>query len=169
MRPMSRPLVRPRLIIPAGAGNFYRMSSSSARTRKIIFISFGFVTLSLGIVGVFLPILPTTPFLLLSAWAWMKSSERFYTWLINNRILGSYIRNYKEKKGITLRHKIITLIALWVGIGYAAIFVSQKLWLTLLLFAIAVGVTIHLLLLKTLPAEEKPGRRPPGAADPGRK
>jgi uncharacterized protein len=153
------------------------MRPSSARTKKRLLIVFGFVTLSLGIIGVFLPILPTTPFLLLSAWAWMKSSNSFYTWLINNRFLGTYISNYKEKRGITRLHKTITLGMLWIGITYAAIFVSQRLWLTLLLFAIAVGVTIHLTLLKTLPAKKKPGRRPhesspdntPETTDPGRK
>ncbi|MBN1685502.1 MAG: YbaN family protein [Spirochaetales bacterium] len=146
------------------------MPSFSARTRKTFFISFGFVTLSLGIVGIFLPILPTTPFLLLSAWAWMKSSGRFYSWLIHNRLLGTYIRNYREKRGITVRHKIITLAVLWTGIGYTAIFVSERLWLTLLLFAIAAGVTAHLLLLKTLPAgKENRDRQPPDGAGPGKK
>ena len=146
------------------------MPPFSSRTRKCLFIAFGFFTLSLGIVGIFLPILPTTPFLLLSAWAWMKSSPRFYTWLIHNRFLGTYIRNYRERKGITLRHKIVTITVLWIGIGYTAIFVSERLWLTLLLFAIAAGVTVHLLMLKTLPADKKDrGRQPPNAAAPGRK
>lgn len=113
----------------------------------------------MGIVGLFLPILPTTPFLLLSAWAWMNSSERFYNWLINSRVFGTYIRNYREKRGITLRHKVITITVLWAGIGYAAIFVSPHLWLSLLLFVIGLGVTIHLLTLKTLPSEKHRRRR----------
>jgi len=146
------------------------MARITSRARKFLFIVFGFFTLALGIVGVFLPVLPTTPFLLVSAWAWMKSSPRFYTWLIHNRLLGTYIRNYRERKGITLRHKIITITVLWIGIGYTAILVSERLWLTLLLFAIAIGVTVHLLALKTLPADKKDrGRQPPNAADPGRK
>jgi len=115
--------------------------------------------LSLGIIGIFIPILPTTPFLLLSAWAWMNSSDRFYTWLIHNRVLGTYIRNYREKRAITLRHKIVTITLLWAGISYAAIFVSERLWLTILLFVIAAGVTIHLLMLKTLPSGNKGASR----------
>lgn len=117
--------------------------------------------LVLGIIGLFLPILPTTPFLLLTAWAWMNSSARFYTWLINSRVLGTYIENYREKRGITLLHKTITLTLLWIGIAYAAFFVSDRLWLTVSLLVIAVGVSIHLLMLKTLPVERKPDRLPP--------
>ncbi len=123
--------------------------------RRTLRITFGFITLTLGIIGIFLPILPTTPFLLLSAWAWMKSSHRFYAWLINNRYLGAYIRTYREKRGITVRHKIITLTVLWLGIGYTAIFVAARLWLTLLLFAIAAGVTVHLMMLKSLPPDKR--------------
>ena len=132
-----------------------------------MYLVFGFLTLGLGIIGVFLPILPTTPFLLLSAWAWMNSSERFYTWLINSRFLGTYIRNYREKRGITLLHKVITLTALWIGIGYAAFFVSEGLWLTVLLLVIAVGVSIHLLMLRTLPVERKRSMPPDTPDRPG--
>ena len=136
------------------------MPSFSRHTRKLLLIAFGFVTLLLGIIGVFLPLLPTTPFLLLSAWAWMKSSRRFYEWLVSNKYLGTYIRNYREKRSITVRHKIITLVILWLGIGYAAIFVATRVWLTVLLFAIAVGVTVHLMMLKTLSTgAKKPGTR----------
>ena len=131
------------------------MPHSLTPTKKKLFIAFGFVTLTLGVIGIFLPVLPTTPFLLLSAAAWMKSSDRFYSWLIRNRFLGTYIRNYREKRGITLRHKIITISFLWIGIGYTTIFVSTSLWLSLVLFVIATGVTIHLLILRTLPAEKK--------------
>ena len=130
------------------------MPTSLSRPKRIVLISLGCITFSLGIVGIFLPLLPTTVFLLISAWAWMKSSDRFYHWLINNRVLGSYIRNYREERGITMRQKILTLTLLWVAIGYAALIIVEKLWLTLLLFGIAIGVTIHLLTLKTLNAKK---------------
>ncbi len=149
------------MILSADTGIFNPMSFLSARARKGLLITFGFLTLGLGVIGVFLPLLPTTPFLLVSAWAWMKSSDRFYTWLIRNRVLGTYIRNYKEKRGITLRHRVITIAVLWIGIGYAAIFVSERLWLTLLLFAVALGVTVHLCVLKTLPARKTGGLNEP--------
>ena len=65
------------------------MPDSLSRTKKAILICLGFTTLSLGIAGIFLPLLPTTVFLLVTAWAWMKSSDRFYNRLVNNRLLGS--------------------------------------------------------------------------------
>ena len=114
----------------------------------------GFVTLGLGTLGIFLPLLPTTVFYLITAACWMRSSERFYTWLMNNRLIGNYIRNYREKKGITLRQKILTISLLWVGIGYTAFFVVSKTWITVLLLAIALAVSIHLLILRTLSREE---------------
>ena len=85
----------------------------------------------------------------------MKSSERFYSWLIHNRILGSYIRNYREERGMSPRQKTLTLAILWIGIGYTAIFIVAKTWLTLLLFGIAVGVTIHIVTLKTIKSSKE--------------
>ena len=122
--------------------------------KKPVLFGLGFVTLGLGTLGIFLPLLPTTVFYLITAACWMRSSERFYTWLMNNRLIGNYIRNYREKKGITLRQKILTISLLWVGIGYTAFFVVSKTWITVLLLAIALAVSIHLLILRTLSREE---------------
>ena len=69
-----------------------------SRFVKALYFIAGTVCLILGIIGIILPILPTTPFLLLAAGCYARSSERFYNWLLNNRILGSYIRNYREGK-----------------------------------------------------------------------
>ena len=131
------------------------MDKPRSRTAKTLYIALGGVSLALGVIGIFLPILPTTVFLLISAWSWARSSERFYRWLINNRLLGSYISNYRDEKGVTQRQRVLTLALLWIGIGYTAVFIVSKLWLTLLLFGIAVAVTIHMLMLKTLPTKVK--------------
>jgi uncharacterized protein len=131
------------------------MDKPRSRTAKTLYIALGGVSLALGVIGIFLPILPTTVFLLISAWSWARSSERFYKWLINNKLLGSYISNYKDEKGVTQRQRVLTLALLWIGIGYTAVFIVSKLWLTLLLFGIAITVTIHMLMLKTLPTRVK--------------
>ena len=131
------------------------MEKPRSRTAKTLYIALGGVSLALGVIGIFLPILPTTVFLLISAWSWARSSERFYRWLINNRLLGSYISNYRDEKGVTQRQRVLTLALLWIGIGYTAVFIVSKLWLTLLLFGIAIAVTIHMLMLKTLPTRVK--------------
>lgn len=109
----------------------------------------GTIFLGLGFVGVFIPILPTTPFLLLAAACFARSSKRFYEWLLNNKWFGSYIRNYRDGKGIPVKVKIVTISVLWTTILVSVSFVTQVLWLELLLILIAAAVTIHILTIKT--------------------
>jgi uncharacterized membrane protein YbaN (DUF454 family) len=116
---------------------------------KVIFISFGTLFTALGIIGIFIPVLPTTPFLLLAAILYSNSSERFLNWLYTNRLCGSYIKNYREGNGIPLKQKIMTIIMLWLTIGLSAIFFVEALWIKILLGGVASGVTIHLISIKT--------------------
>jgi uncharacterized protein len=119
------------------------------RPIRFMLTAFGTLCVILGVVGMFLPLLPTTPFLLLAALCYSRGSPRFYHWLLNNRWCGEYIRNYREGRGITLRQKIFSIAMVWLAIGYS-VFFMQALWLRLLLCAIAAGVTVHLLSMKTL-------------------
>ena len=112
---------------------------------RTILIVAGTLCVALGVLGIFLPVLPTTPFLLLAAFFYARSSERFLHWLLNNRWFGEYIRNYREGRGIPFREKMITLVALWITIGYTTLFVVPIWWGKLILVGIAVGVTIHLI------------------------
>ena len=116
---------------------------------KFLLISAGTISIFLGFIGIFLPILPTTPFLLLAAALYSKSSDKFYNWLINNRLFGSFIRNYREGKGITLQAKFISLTSLWLVLGSTIIYAIENIYLKILLLLIAIGVTIHLLLIPT--------------------
>ena len=111
---------------------------------KILLIATGTFLIGVSIVGIFIPVLPTTPFLLLAAALYARSSKRFYNWVINNRILGRYIKNYREGKGIPLKVKIIAISILWITIGYSAIFAMEILWVRILLVIIAIGVTVHI-------------------------
>lgn len=117
---------------------------------RILLVIAGTICVGLGIVGIFVPVLPTTPFLLLAAACYARSSQRFYGWLLNNKWFGSYIRNYLERKGITLRAKIITLTLLWITIGVSVAFAVETLALKLILVIIAIGVSIHILSIRTL-------------------
>ena len=127
--------------------------------RKAVLIFTGTVCVALGVLGMFLPLLPTTVFLLMAAYCYSRSSERFHTWLLTNRWFGPYISNYKSGKGISLRQKISTISILWVSIG-VSIWLVGGFWITLLLLAIAVGVTIHLLWIKTYRPEIDPVIQP---------
>lgn len=117
---------------------------------RYILIGLGFAFLGLGIVGMFLPVLPTTPFLLLSASCFARSSKRFYNWILNHRIFGTYIRNYREQRAMTLHGKIFALLLMWLVTGYTALFLTSNLFVSVLVILVGIGVTKHILSLKTV-------------------
>jgi uncharacterized membrane protein YbaN (DUF454 family) len=119
----------------------------TSRLMKALLVTLGTMSVGLGVLGIFLPLLPTTVFLLLAAACYARSSDRFYQWLVNHRFLGSYIRNHYEGRGMKRRDKVITLVALWAGIGATAIWSVEALWIRFLLGGIALAVTIHIVRL----------------------
>jgi len=110
----------------------------------------GVICVGLGFAGIFLPLLPTTPFLLLAAACFVRSSERFYTWLTTNRFVGSYVRNYMEHRATTMATKVTSISMLWIFIGASAVFFTESWIVRALLLVVAVGVTIHLVSLRTI-------------------
>ena len=117
---------------------------------KKIFILAGTISLVLGIIGIFLPLLPTTPFILLSAWLYARSSEKLYNKLIQHKMFGKIVSDFHEEKSIPLHAKIISLGLMWTSMLYAIIVVAQgKIGLQILLAIIVTGVTIHILRYKT--------------------
>lgn len=128
----------------------------SNKVVRAFFFGAGTVFLVLGAMGMFLPILPTTPFLLLALACYCRSSKRMTRWILTNKYFGDYIRRYKEGKGIPLKTKILALTILWITVSYSAFFMVQK-WLPiqLVLFAVAIGVTIHLIRLPTYKKPKK--------------
>ncbi len=117
--------------------------------RRIILIFVGTLALGLGILGIFLPLLPTTPFLLLAAACYARSSPRFYHWLIHHHWLGGYIRDYRENHAMKFGTKVTAITVMWLGMGVSIILVDP-LWLKVILGVIAVAVTVHLLRLRTI-------------------
>ena len=116
--------------------------------KRRLLIAAGTLCTGLGIIGIFVPILPTTPFLLLAAACYMRSSERFYRWLTNNRVFGAYVRNYIEGRGMPIRIKVLTILLLWLAIGLSITFAVQSLVIRIILISIAVGVTVHIALIR---------------------
>ena len=117
--------------------------------KKMIFLLLGFFFTGLGMIGILLPILPTTPFLLLASFFFARSSPRFEGWLQNTPWLGEYIRHYKQKSGVSLHTKISSLLFLWLFLGYSILALAETWWVKALLLAIACGVSFHLLSIKT--------------------
>ncbi len=118
------------------------------KVKKIILLVFGTISLILGVVGIVIPILPTTPFLLLTAACYARGSPRFYNWLLNNRLFGFYIRNYREGKGMPLNYKVFTISLLWITILISIIFFIAIVWVEILLVIIAITVSIHIILIR---------------------
>ncbi|MDR0363911.1 MAG: YbaN family protein [Bacteroidales bacterium] len=116
---------------------------------RVILIIAGTISLGLGILGMFVPLLPTVPFLLLTASCYMKSSDKLYDRLISHRILGKIITDYRENKTIPLKIKISSLTLLWLSIIISAFVFVDLIWVRILLFVIAAGVTAHILSYKS--------------------
>ncbi|WP_287128865.1 YbaN family protein [Candidatus Cyanaurora vandensis] len=116
--------------------------------KKWTLLSLGSLCVALAVLGIFIPLLPTTPFLLLAAACYFRSSDRLYGWLVGHRLFGPFIRDFQEKQGMTVRSKVLAIGLMWLGIGYAA--TLTELWISLGLLVVALGVTVYLLRLKTL-------------------
>ena len=116
---------------------------------KYIYFIFGSFSLVLGIIGIFLPILPTTPFLLLAAALYVRSSQRAYQWLITHKYLGSYIRSFREEKSIPLHVKVVSVSLMWITALFCIVFKFSHIALDILMLIIAVGVTTYILSFKT--------------------
>ncbi len=119
------------------------------KLKRRLLIAAGTISTAIGIIGIFVPILPTTPFLLLAAACYLRSSQKFYNWLLNARFIGAYVRNYVQGKGMPWKVKIITILLLWITITCSIIFAVQGLIIRAILLIIAIGVSVHILLIKT--------------------
>ncbi|MEE9594782.1 MAG: YbaN family protein [Candidatus Hydrothermarchaeales archaeon] len=128
----------------------YHKIQIPSNLRRWVLIIAGTFFAGLGFLGIFLPILPTTPFLLLAAACYAKSSKRLYNWLLTNRWFGNYLKNYREGKGVPLKVKILSISLLWITITYSVVFIVHIFLLRIILTLVAIGVTIHLLSIRTL-------------------
>ena len=122
----------------------------SKRLTRVILVIAGSVFTGLGLLGIFLPLLPTTPFLLLAGACYARSSKRYHSWLLDNKWFGSCIKDYHERKGITLRVKVISISLLWISICFSVSFMVGNLFVSSIMVLIALGVTVFLIDLRTL-------------------
>lgn len=117
--------------------------------KRNILLGIAWISLILGGIGIFLPLLPTTPFILLSAFCFQKSSERFHQWILNSLIFGKYIRDYQEQKGITLKNKIVAVTFMALGMSFSAYKVPNT-YMRISLLVIFIAVSYHIFKIKTL-------------------
>jgi uncharacterized membrane protein YbaN (DUF454 family) len=129
-------------------------SDESSRTSRNRFVRYllqgvGWLSVVLGVIGIFLPVLPTTPFLLLAAACFARSSPRFYHWLVDHPRLGPWIRGYLDGDGIPLKGKVYAIGLMWVSIGFSCWLVPMV-WARGLMLVSAVLVSVFILRQKTL-------------------
>lgn len=122
---------------------------------KVLLIIIGSISLGLGVLGIVLPLVPTTPFLLLTAACYVRSSDRLYNWLMTNKWFGSYIRNYKAGKGIPIKAKISVLIMIWFSFLFSAFYIAPNMLLKIGFIFGACFFTVVIYMTKTLKPEDK--------------
>ncbi len=118
---------------------------------RIILISVGFLCVALGALGLLLPVMPTTPFLLLAAACFARSSPRFYDWLLNLRLFGTLIRNWQQTRSIPIRAKLLAIAAILVLGGASLIFFIER---TLFRILVAIILLLHILLIVSIRSSE---------------
>ena len=124
-----------------------------SRFLRFLLITIGLASTGLGIIGIFVPLLPTTPFLLLAAACFARSSERFHSWLVNHNHLGPMIRAYLDGSGIPLRAKYTAITLVWLTLPPSALLLVPPVWAKTLLVLLAISITWYLLRLPTLQEE----------------
>jgi uncharacterized membrane protein YbaN (DUF454 family)/spermidine synthase len=117
--------------------------------KRRLLVAAGFVFVGIGVVGVVVPLLPTTPFLLLAAYCFLRGSPRWHAWLLGNRLVGGYLQDYLTHRAVPQRTKIVAIAVLWSSIG-VSIIVIRVWWVGLGLVAIAAAVSAHILRLRTM-------------------
>ena len=121
--------------------------------KKITFKFLGLLFVAVGFIGIFVPLLPTTIFLIIASYFFMKGSPELNDWMLKNKYLGPYIRNFKEKRGMTIRSKVSAISILWITILISALIFTENLIIRLLLLIVAVSVTTYIATFKTLQAQ----------------
>lgn len=116
---------------------------------RAAWVTAGSISLLLGIIGIFVPVLPTTPFLLLASACFLRGSERMHRWLLSHGQLGKYIRDFEAGRGIPARAKVVAIAMMWISIAFAVELVGHPVAAAAMLL-VATAVTIYLLRLPTL-------------------
>jgi uncharacterized membrane protein YbaN (DUF454 family) len=117
--------------------------------KRTILMGAGFLFVALGIMGAFLPVMPSIPFFIFASICFSKSSEKFHNMLLNNRWVGPHIKNYHENNGITIKTKIFLIFFQWAGILITSMLLVHNLFSRILMVIIATAATVYILSLKT--------------------
>lgn len=140
----------------------------SAPFKKVLLLTAGFLSAGVAVVGIFIPLLPTTPLLLVALWCFYRSSRRMHDRIMGHPVLGSYVRDYVEQRAIGRAARRRTLALLWLSLALSA-WLARRPFVAILLAVIGTGVTLHILRLRVLdpaaPAPAESRGKPDGRAE----
>lgn len=122
--------------------------TSRHRSVRYLLLGVAWLSVTLGVIGIFLPVLPTTPFLLLAAACFARSSPRFYDWLVHHKRFGPLIRDYLEGRGMPVKAKVYAIATMWLSIGVSCYLIPLP-WVRVFMLVSAVLVTGYILKQKT--------------------
>ncbi|HWO96748.1 MAG TPA: YbaN family protein [Bacillus sp. (in: firmicutes)] len=125
------------------------------KIKRYILMFLGTASLIVGVAGIILPLIPTTPLLLLAAICYGKSSDKLYRWLLNTKFLGSYIRAYQEGKGIPLKAKVTSVMILWLTAGYSIFYLVPLILVKFILLLVVIYISYFILSRKTAEREKR--------------
>ncbi|WP_080903303.1 YbaN family protein [Parabacteroides sp. Marseille-P3160] len=117
--------------------------------KRTTYITLGSLFLVLGGIGLFMPILPTTPFWLLTCWFYLRSSEKLYRKVMQNKYFGGYMKGFMEEKALTLQAKVVSLVVMWTSAILTSIYLIKNYWIVAGLLVITVCVTFYILSYRT--------------------
>lgn len=121
---------------------------------KYIYLTIGWLCVALGVIGIFVPLLPTTPFLLLAAALFVRSSPRMHAWLLTHKYLGTTLRRFYKERSISLRVKVISVCSMWIAILHALFFLAPAWYVCVALITVCAATTYYILSLKTAKGDE---------------
>ncbi|MFC1873307.1 YbaN family protein [Chloroflexota bacterium] len=121
-----------------------------ANIKRILLLTAGVLFAAIGTIGIFIPVLPTTPFFLLAAACFVRSSQKAYNWLLNNRLFGEYLKNYIERRGMSLKMKVLTILLMWAAIIFSIYTVIDSVVISIIFIVLGVGVMTHLITLNNI-------------------
>ena len=126
--------------------------------KKVLFITFAIICVILGAIGIVMPVLPTTPFLLLATYLFARSSPKMHKLLLENKVFGKYLSNYFNNEPIPIRQKVISILFLWLGLGLTFYFANLQCWVIALLIFIGIAVSVHISMLGKYKSKKRKSR-----------
>ena len=121
-----------------------------SRPVKILLVTGGFISFTVGVIGLLIPVFPTSPFIILAAALFFEGSDRWYNWILHHRWFGSYVRDYRERGGMRRVPKYLFLLTVWVAVGVSTVVALEAPWHRVLLLAFGAALSTWVLRLKTL-------------------